>query len=38
MCILAWHWQPGAATELLLVGNRDEAYARATAPLQHWEH
>lgn len=37
MCILAWHWQPGAATELLLLGNRDEAYARATAPLQHWE-
>lgn len=37
MCILAWHWQPGAATELLLVANRDEAYDRPAAPLQVWE-
>jgi uncharacterized protein with NRDE domain len=37
MCILAWHWQPGAPTELLLLANRDEAYSRATAPLHRWE-
>jgi len=37
MCILAWHWQPGSATELLLVANRDEAYARAASPLHHWQ-
>lgn len=37
MCILAWHWQPGAPTELLLVANRDEAYSRAAAPLHRWE-
>lgn len=36
MCILAWHWQPGAATELLLIGNRDEAYARPTQSLHLW--
>lgn len=38
MCILAWHWTPGATTELLLVANRDEAYARAAAPLHLWEN
>jgi uncharacterized protein with NRDE domain len=37
MCILAWHWQPGAPTELLLLANRDEAYDRAAAPLQQWK-
>lgn len=36
MCILAWHWQPGAATELLLVANRDEFYARPTESLRLW--
>lgn len=36
MCLLAWNWQPGSATPLLLVGNRDEFYARPTEPLHHW--
>lgn len=36
MCILAWYWQPGEATELLLVANRDEAYARPTQALHLW--
>lgn len=36
MCLIAWNWQPGSATPLLLLGNRDEFYARPTAPLQHW--
>lgn len=37
MCILAWHWQPGAETELLLVANRDEFYQRPARPLHLWE-
>lgn len=37
MCILAWHWQPGAATELLLLANRDEFHQRPARPLQRWE-
>ncbi|MDT8990354.1 NRDE family protein [Curvibacter sp. APW13] len=36
MCILAWHWQPGDPTELLLVANRDEAYARPAQALHLW--
>ena len=36
MCLLAWNWQPGSAQPLLLVGNRDEFYARPTEPLHHW--
>lgn len=36
MCLLAWNWQPGSATPLLLLGNRDEFYARPTEPLHHW--
>lgn len=36
MCLLAWNWQPGSATPLLLLGNRDELYARPTEPLHHW--
>lgn len=36
MCLIAWNWQPGSTTPLLLIGNRDEFYARPTAPLQHW--
>lgn len=39
MCLIAWNWQPGSATPLLLLGNRDELYARPTAPLNLWpEH
>lgn len=37
MCILAWHWQPGAATELLLVANRDEFHQRPARALQVWQ-
>lgn len=36
MCILAWDWNPQAQT-LLLIGNRDEWYARPTQGLHHWE-
>lgn len=36
MCLIAWNWQPGSATPLLLLGNRDEFYARPAAPLQPW--
>jgi uncharacterized protein with NRDE domain len=36
MCLIAWNWQPGSATPLLLLANRDEWYARPTAPLNHW--
>jgi len=36
MCLIAWNWQPGSATPLLLVANRDEFYARPTAPLSWW--
>jgi uncharacterized protein with NRDE domain len=36
MCLIAWNWQPNSATPLLLVGNRDEFYARPTEPLHHW--
>ena len=37
MCLIAWNWQPGSATPLLLVANRDEFYARPTRPLHWWE-
>lgn len=36
MCLIAWNWQPGSATPLLLIGNRDEFYARPAEPLHHW--
>lgn len=36
MCLIAWNWQPGSATPLLLLANRDEFYARPTEPLHHW--
>lgn len=35
MCILAWHWQ-AATQSLLLIGNRDEYYARPSTPLAQW--
>lgn len=37
MCLIAWNWQPGSATPLLLLSNRDEFYARAALPLHWWE-
>jgi uncharacterized protein with NRDE domain len=37
MCLIAWNWQPGNPTELLLLSNRDEFYARAAQPLHWWD-
>lgn len=36
MCLIAWNWQPGSETPLLLIGNRDEFHARPAEPLHHW--
>ena len=36
MCLIAWSWQPDSATPLLLIGNRDESYARPAQALHHW--
>jgi uncharacterized protein with NRDE domain len=36
MCLIAWNWQPGTASPLLLLSNRDEAYARPTQALHWW--
>ncbi len=36
MCLIAWNWQPGSATPLLLISNRDEFYARPTQALYRW--
>lgn len=36
MCLIAWNWQPASNTPLLLIANRDEFYARPTAPLHWW--
>ncbi len=37
MCLIAWDWQPGSDTPLLLLGNRDEFYARPARPLHWWD-
>ncbi len=37
MCLIAWNWQPQNHTPLLLIANRDEFYARPTAPLAWWD-
>lgn len=37
MCLIAWNWQPDSPTPLLLIANRDEFYARPTAPLHWWQ-
>lgn len=36
MCLIAWNWQPDSDTPLLLLGNRDEFYARPTQNLHRW--
>lgn len=36
MCVLAFAWDLHPRFKLLLVGNRDEAYARPSAPLARW--
>ncbi len=37
MCLIAWNWQPDKDIPLLLIGNRDEFYARPARPLHWWE-
>ena len=37
MCLIAWNWQPTSPNPLLLIANRDEFYARPTAPLDWWQ-
>ena len=37
MCLIAWNWQPDSDTPLLLLGNRDEFYARSTQALHWWD-
>ncbi len=36
MCLIAWNWQPNSTSPLLLIGNRDEFYARPTQALHWW--
>lgn len=36
MCVLAFAWDVHPRFKLLLAGNRDEAYARPSAPLARW--
>lgn len=36
MCLIVWNWQPGTATPLRLLANRDELYARAALPAHWW--
>jgi uncharacterized protein with NRDE domain len=36
MCLIAWDWQPGPDPCLLLIGNRDEFFARPTQILHPW--
>ncbi len=37
MCVIAFHWRPKGPLPLLVAGNRDEFYARPTAPMAWWE-
>lgn len=37
MCLIAWNWQPGTERPLLLIANRDEFFARPSAPLHDWD-
>lgn len=36
MCLIAFAWRPGHAQPLIVAANRDEFYARSTAPLAAW--
>ncbi|GAA5236184.1 NRDE family protein [Verticiella sediminum] len=36
MCLIAFSWMPGSDMPLLLLANRDEFYARPTAPAEWW--
>jgi uncharacterized protein with NRDE domain len=37
MCLIAFNWNPDSETPLLVAANRDEFYARPTAPLAWWD-
>lgn len=37
MCLIAWNWQPDSPTPLLLIGNRDEFYARPAQTMHWWQ-
>ncbi len=37
MCTVAWNWLPNTDCPLILIGNRDEYYARPTQPLHWWD-
>lgn len=36
MCLIVWNWQPNSSSPLLVIGNRDEFYARPTQSLHWW--
>ncbi|MCK9238559.1 MAG: NRDE family protein [Thiopseudomonas sp.] len=36
MCLIVFAWAPDSAQPLLMLANRDEMHARATAPLAQW--
>jgi uncharacterized protein with NRDE domain len=36
MCLIVWNWQPNSPSPLLVIGNRDEFYARPTQSLHWW--
>lgn len=37
MCLIAWNWTPQSDTPLLLIGNRDEFYARPAQAMHWWQ-
>ncbi|MFU8878571.1 MAG: NRDE family protein, partial [Wenzhouxiangellaceae bacterium] len=37
MCLIAFHWQPGAEVPLVLAANRDEFHERPTRALNWWQ-
>ncbi len=37
MCIIVFQWLPHAESPLKLIANRDEFFARPTAPMQWWD-
>lgn len=37
MCLIAFHWDPSGDSHLIVAANRDEFYARPTAPMAWWE-
>jgi uncharacterized protein with NRDE domain len=37
MCLIVFAWRPGHPHPLVVAANRDEFYARPTAPLAHWQ-